>query len=286
MKRITALSTIAVAVIALIIGRTFSASVMSNDRVMADVRQSYRSASLVVSGECIQKINSGDNAQSRILIDEVIAGNAREGSKILVKGSYTVGEKYLLYLTEGNDVQYAEDEADYCSTSADNFVIRDGNVEYGGSRIKISEFKKEMDAISKVITAPSKNYYYNDIRSLVNASENIFIGRVNSASHMRSTKFRTQDGGSTVEKKAPSANLTISVYGNIKGDIGYGQEINLVYVPSASENMTDAGTLQPKPVSADKAVKLSEGDTYLFFLGEMCVYTVYKRYFTAACRNI
>ena len=93
MKRITALSTLAVAVIALIIGRTFSASVMSNDRVMADVRQSYRSASLVVSGECIQKINSGDNAQSRILIDEVIAGNAWEGSKILVKGSYTVGEK-------------------------------------------------------------------------------------------------------------------------------------------------------------------------------------------------
>ena len=125
-----------------------------------------------------------------------------------------------------------------------------------------------MDAISRVITAPSKNYYYNDIRSLVDASENIFIGRVNSASHMRSTKFRTQDGGSTVEKKAPSANLTISVYGNIKGDIGYGQEINLVYVPSASENMTDAGTLQPKPVSADKAVKLSEGNTYLFFLAE------------------
>lgn len=55
MKRITALSTLAVAVIALIIGRTFSASVMSNDRVMADVRQSYRSASLVVSGECIQR---------------------------------------------------------------------------------------------------------------------------------------------------------------------------------------------------------------------------------------
>ena len=80
MKRITALSTIAVAVIALIIGRTFSASVMSNDRVMADVRQSYRSASLVVSGECIQKINSGDNAQSRILIDEVIAGNAGKGA--------------------------------------------------------------------------------------------------------------------------------------------------------------------------------------------------------------
>ena len=39
MKRITALSTIAVAVIALIIGRAFPVSVMSNDRVMADVRQ-------------------------------------------------------------------------------------------------------------------------------------------------------------------------------------------------------------------------------------------------------
>ena len=268
MKRITALSTIAVAVIALIIGRAFPVSVMSNDRVMADVRQSYRSASLVVSGECIQKINSGDNAQSRMLIDEVIAGSAREGSEILVKGSYTVGEKYLLYLIEDDDVQYAEDEVGYCSTSTDNFVIRDGNVEYGGLQIRFSEFRKEMDEISKVITAPSENYYYSDIRALVNAAENIFIGRVNGASHMRSTKFRTQDGGSTVEKKALSANLTISVYGNIKGDIGYGQEINLVYVPSASENMTDAGTLQPKPVSADKAVKLSEGDTYLFFLAK------------------
>ena len=85
---------------------------------------------------------------------------------------------------------------------------------------------------------------------------------------MRSTRFRTQDGGSTIEKKALSASLTVSVYGNIKGDIGYGQEINLIYVPSGSEDMTDADTLQPRPVSADKAVKLSEGDIYLFFLAE------------------
>ena len=129
---------------------------MSNDRVMADVRQSYRSASLVVSGECIQKINSGDNAQSRILIDEVIAGNAREGSKILVKGSYTVGEKYLLYLTEGNDVQYAEDEADYCSTSADNFVIRDGN----GIR-RLADKDQRVQKGNEGHHCAFKNYYYN-----------------------------------------------------------------------------------------------------------------------------
>ena len=94
MKRITALSTIAVAVkSALIIGRTFSASVMSNDRVMADVRQSYRSASLVVSGECIQKINSGDNAQSRILIDEVIAGKRPGRVQDTCKGQLYRGRK-------------------------------------------------------------------------------------------------------------------------------------------------------------------------------------------------
>lgn len=268
MKRITALSILAVAVTALIVGSVFPVSVMNSDRVMADVRQSYRSASLVVSGECVQRINSGDNAQSRIRIDEVIAGNAREGSEILVSGSYTAGEKYLLYLTEGNDVQYAEDEVSYRSTSAESFVLRDGNVEYGGLQIKFSEFEKEMDEISRVITAPSENYYYSDLESLVDASENIFIGRVSAASHARGTKFRTQDGGSTVEKKEPSESITISVYGSIKGDIGYGKEINLVYVPSASENMTDAGTLQPRPVSADSAVELSVGGTYLFFLAE------------------
>ena len=268
MKRITALSTLAVAVIALIIGRAFPISVMSSDRVMADVRQSYRSASLVVSGECIQKINSGDDTQSRILIDEVIAGKASEGSTILVDGSYTVGERYLLYLAEGDDVQYSEDEVSYRSTSAGSFVIRGGNVEYGGSRIKLSEFKNEMDQVSRVITAPSENYYYGDIRALVDASENIFIGRVSGVSHMRRTGFRTQDGGSTVEKKALSANVTVSVYGSVKGDLGYGKEIELVYVPSAGENMTDAETLQPRPVSAGKEVKLSEGDTYLFFLAK------------------
>ncbi len=266
MKRITALSTLAVAAMALMIGRAFPASVMSDDRIMADVRQSYRSASLVVAGECIEKLGSGSDTRSRIHINEVIAGSAGVGDDVLVKGSYEPGREYLLYLAEGEDVNYAEDVIEYVSTSADSFVIDGDNVEYGGASISLTEFEKEMDEVSRVITAPSVNYYYGSLESLVNASENIFIGYVNSVSAAAKTTFRTQDGGSTVEKKAAAVRLSVSVYGSIKGDMSYGSTIEIVNVPSVCESMTDAETLQPRPMSPADSVALQDGATYIFFL--------------------
>ena len=268
-KHITIITLCAACAVALVIGMAIPASGVTGEKFLSDVRQSYRSASLVVSGICEDDFAGADGIiVSRVRVDEVIAGRAQKGELIQIKDNLEQGNEYLLYLNDGDEVHFAEDQHRYVSVSQEPFIIVGDNVEYGGSTHSLDDIKKDMAEMDRTVTAHGAVYSYNDIHALREASESIFIGRVVSVSPLKNTRFRSQEGGSTVEKTAPASVVTLTVYGSVKGAIGYGGSVQLMYIPQSVGGMTDGATLEPVSRSQEDILELTEGDTYLFFLAE------------------
>ncbi len=268
-KHLTIITLCAACVAALIIGMVVPASGVTGERFLSDARQSYRSASLVVSARCEDTFTAADGCiVSRVTVDEVLAGKANSGDLIHIQNQLTPGSEYLLYLDSGEEVHFAEDQHAYVSVSPEPFVIVEDAVEYGGSSLLLKEIKKDMAEMDKIITAHGAVYYHDSLDALKEASESIFIGRVASVSPLKNTRFRSQQGGSTVEKTTPASVVTLTVYGSVKGALGYGSTIQLMYIPQSAAGMTDGATLEPVSCSDDDIVQLAEGETYLFFLAE------------------
>ena len=268
-RHITIITLCAVCVAALVIGVVLPVSGVSGEKFLSDVRNNYRSASLVVTGICEDDFASADGSiVSRIRVKEVIAGNAEEGELLQIADRMEQGKEYLLYLSNGEDVHFAEDQHRYVSLSEEPFVIVGEDVEYGGSSRSLKEIKKDMAELDKIITAHGSIYYYEDLDALRDAAESIFIGRVASVSSLKNTRFRSQQGGSTVEKTTPASVVMLTVYGSVKGALGYGSTIQLMYIPQSAAGMTDGASLEPVSCSDEDIVELTEGATYLFFLAE------------------
>lgn len=268
-KHITIITLCAVCAVALMIGMVMPVSGVSREKFLSDVRQSYRSASLVVSGTCEDDFGAADGSiVSRVRVDKVIAGRAEKGDLLQIKDQLEQGREYLLYLDSSDEVHFAEDQHRYVSVSAEPFIIVGEDVEYGGSTYSLENILDDMAAMDKTVTVHGAVYSYDDIYSIREASESIFIGRVKSVSPMKNTCFRSQEGGSTVEKTAPASVVTLTVYGSVKGALGYGGSVQLMYVPQSVGGMADEATLEPVSCSQDDILELTEGDTYLFFLAE------------------
>jgi len=268
MKNFKTLAAAGICMAALMIGCALPVSGVSSERFMADARKNYRSATLVVTGECSEKYADASGEQvSRVSINSVMGGNAQAGDEITVAQNLTVGESYLLYLSEGSDVHHAEDMADYVSVSSEPFVIgENGKVSYGGSKVALSALVKDMKELDKTVTMPAAIYYYDTLSKLVEGSTDIFIGRVLSVGETENMDFRSQQGGSTVEKTAPAAKVSVVAYGSVKGSVAYGSNLNLIFAPEASSSMINAATLEAYPVSPEKASTINVDDTYLIFL--------------------
>lgn len=268
MKNFKALTAAGICMAALMIGCALPVSGVSSERFMAEARNSYRSASLVVSGECSEKYTDASGAQvSRVSITRVMGGSAQVGDEITVAQNLSVGESYLLYLSEGEDVHHAEDMAEYVSVSSEPFVIEDnGKVTYGGTKASLSALIKDMKEMDETVTMPAEIYYHDTLDKLVVGSQDIFIGRVVSAGETEKVNFRSQQGGSTVEKTAPASMVSVVAYGSVKGSVAYGSSLTLIYAPDASSNMINAATLEACSVAPKNVPEITEGDTYLIFL--------------------
>lgn len=268
-KHITVITLCAVCVFALAIGMVMPVSGVTGERFLSDARQSYRSASLVVSAECVDTYTAADGCTvSRITVDEVLAGRAEVGDLIQIQDELSPGTEYLLYLGYGDEVHFAEDQHSYVPVSAEPFVIVDDTVEYGGTVLSMEDIRKDMEELDRTVTVHGAVYSYGDVDALREASESIFIGRVMSVSPLKNTRLRSQEGGSTVEKTSPASVVTLTVYGSVKGAYAYGSSVDMMYIPQSVGGMTDGATLEPVSCSETDIVGLSEGGTYLFFLAE------------------
>lgn len=247
-------------------GCALPAGNMGEARILAEARQDYREASLVVSGRCIQShVNAeGENCYD-LSIEQVLAGQADPGDVIHCTSSMIVGQSYLLYLAQGEDVSHTEDMLGYSLVSGEPLPLSQGKVVYGGQSVELDILLEDMAALDAMISAPSGFYYYDEIAALAQAADDIFIGRVERAPALKDTQFRSQDNGATVEHTLPASIVQVTAYGGIKGALKYGDQVELVNAPAMNADVVNAATLASEPYTGGQAPRLEEGGIYLFF---------------------
>ena len=242
---------------------------LSDERALSDVQRIYKNAALVVMGECMQShINSDGDTCYDLFVEEVIAGSAEPGEVIhCTQGAMKDGETYLLYLAEGEDAYHTEDMRRYELLSDEPLPVSEkGTVAFEGAKLALSDIKRDMERMDAVITAPATAYYYKSLETLIEATDEIFIGRVTSISPMENMAFRSQTGGTIVENTLPAAVAQVEAYGVLKGALNYGDTVELVYSPAMSANLVDAATLKAVSYGESNAPELEEDGVYLFFL--------------------
>lgn len=238
------------------------------ERVLSDVRVQYRDASLVLQGVCV---GSHYDASGEICYDisvaEVLAGSAEQEDLVhCFSRAMKEGETYLLFLGQGEDVHYAEDTPLYELLSEAPLLVKDENVVWDGKLLSIDSFREELEELKVVINAPAPVYYYNELRALVDAADEIFIGRVSGMTEMASHEFSMRNGGSMERAQYDASIVTVETYGSIKGVFSYGQEIEIVYSPDRVSSMQNAATLQPMNLTSGAVVDLLQNGIYVFFL--------------------
>lgn len=243
-------------------------SPLTEERVLTDVRTQYRNASLIVEGVCEGNHIDAQGATCYDLsITDIYAGDASLGDTIhCTSGNMNTGERYLLFLGNGEDVNYAEDVLGFTLLSDKPLPIVDSDVIWDGKRLALSALQAEIDQLATVISVPAPVYYHDNFSSLADAAQEIFIGRVVNLPEMTSQSFSIRNGGAVEKTQCDAAVATIEAYGSVKGALGYGQRIQMVYCPENVGGMLDAATLQHMEFTAGQTPRLLEDNIYVFFL--------------------
>lgn len=237
-------------------------------RMLQDLRNQYREASLVAVGECIGSYaDASGETINDIRITEVLAGDAAVGDIVhCLNNAMQPGQSYMVYLKTGEDVYHAEDEKRFELLGGDPILLVDNELILGNSRISLNSVKTDVAALDSVINNVPQMYYYEDLRALVDASDEIFIGKVNYLPNFSSLQFNTRSNGASIESKMPACVATIISYGSIKGALNYSDQIKLVYSPAMVRDVLDDLTLTAFSLGKNTLPKLSEEGVYLFFL--------------------
>ena len=231
------------------------------------LKQSYRSASVVLRGVCVQTHTDLNGALcADVEVAEVLAGSAKVGGIIhCVSGGLKEGGSYLLFLGQNADVHYSEDEPSYSVIESDTEESSGASVRLKESGLTLTEVRKELRRLDAVIGAPATSYYYMSLSELASAADEIFLGQVAQAPALANASFRSQEGGGTVEQELPASVVRVSAFGAIKGALKYGDAVDLIYAPAMSADVVDAATLTAATYGENAVPQIKEGDVYLFF---------------------
>ncbi|MCE5236189.1 MAG: hypothetical protein ABFC62_07665 [Clostridiaceae bacterium] len=239
-----------------------------DEHALTALKQSYRSASVVLRGVCVQTHTDLSGALcADVEVKEVLAGKTLTGGIVhCVSGGLKEGGSYLLFLGQGADVHYSEDEPAYSVIESDAVEESGSSFKLKSTGITLTEIRKELRRLDAVIGAPATSYYYMSLGELAAAADEIFLGQVVQAPELTNTAFRSQEGGGTVEQELPASVARVSAYGAVKGALKYGDTVDLIYAPAMSADVVDAATLTATTYGESAVPPLKEGAVYLFFL--------------------
>ncbi len=232
-----------------------------------DVRTQYRNASLIIRGECVlTHTDANGHICANVAVQDVLAGNATVGEILhCEQNGMQPGETYLLYMSDAEDVNYSEDTAGYVLNTGPIPII-DENVMQNGYKVSYDAVVQEIKALGEVLNVTAPLYYYDQLAQLVQASDEIFIGRVTQTPAFATYTFFSRDGGVNQKNKREAAIVQISAYGSIKGAINYGDTVEMIHCPSRMADLLDSATLTAVGINEKQTPLLSRNGVYLFFL--------------------
>ena len=239
----------------------------SEERVLSAVRQSYRSASLVVFGTCIRnRVDENGEKCSDVMVTRVIAGEAQAGAVLHCDEKLTDGASYLLCFEEKEEAFYSEDGDEYKVVSDGLFQVKDNQVVCDGLRVSLTDVEQEFQNVDDVVSAHAQTYYYNSLLALFESADEVFVGKVNNSPSTSDVLFRSEEGGSTAEYTICASMASVTVYGSIRGKLKYGDLISMVYAPRLAAGMLDAATLESAGLSETDVPAIQQDGYCLFFL--------------------
>ena len=242
-----------------------------NEADVTEMQRLYRNSSLVVVADCFRThLDAAGRTCCDVTVERTVAGTITTGNDVLhcPNGGMKEGEIYLLYLAEGQDVYQSEDMDSYTIVGDTAFRIKNDVVYTETSVMDIADVESAIREANRVISVQGESLYYRTLSTLSKGSDYIFIGKIKEMPELSEMSFRSNENGAIIENELPASLIKVEVYGSIKGELNYGDEIEVVYCPSMADDIVDAATLKPATFSESKLPTPEEGGTYLFFLAE------------------
>lgn len=236
------------------------------EAALQETRAQYRSASLIVRGECtVAHTNALGEPCYDLKVTQVLAGDYQTGDVIHAATAMVPGSDYVLYLGAAVDAFHTEDQMGYHALT-EPLLLQGDEVIIGGTGVPYALLLEELAQQAEIVAAPAKRYFYEELSGLLEHSDLVFLGEVARVSPARPHQVRTMDNGVRTQEEQMLSFATLRAYSSVQGALVYGDEVTLVVAQNGIGGLVDGATLTPRPEQEAEPMALERGMIGLFFL--------------------
>ena len=227
----------------------------------ASVSLLYRDAERILICTCLRTADPDAGRElAKFRVDEVLDGAVEKGLTFDIAADALLGGKYLIYLTRGGE------EEDYRIMTGEPIPVEGGMAQFENAVCSIESIRRDIEEQRKILTVPSQSFFYGEFEPLVNACDEVIIGRVISVSGPVDTLCRSVEKGESTLSTLTQIFIRIRVENGFYGSFSYGDKIDVVFSPYNARPVVNATDLVPKTLEVHPDAEIQPGGRYIFFL--------------------
>ncbi len=230
----------------------------------AAVSMMYREADIIILANCTRVSHpDGGAVRARFTVESSPQGNAAKGTAFSLNTEAAAGQRYLLYL---NKLESSGAEPAYELIEGGIMPVTDGVVVFSGEKFTLESVLADIKRQQSILTVPAAEFYYNDFDSLVDACDEIIVGRVLKVSEPQSTVCRSSLKGESTLNTLDEIFMEVRIENPLYTDLAAGETISVVLEPYYVRPVTNAQDLSTKKVPVPPEGTPEAGEVYVFFL--------------------
>ena len=244
----------------------------SGDNPVYELRSAYRRACAVIKAKCVQSYILQDGSyRSKLSVEEVLAGDRslKAGRIITVVGKNEPNKEMIVYLNKETNMSFFNSVDCYFPVDDAMYILNGRNVELSeGKTVSIDDIKSDIVKLETQLMTPAKFLFYDDIKSIVEASDSIFIGKVLSVSMYDDVDLFTEMRGEELHRKGVVFDIKVQVKEGIIWRYEGGDTVTIKHIGDAYDNIYYEKTGEHFENNANNAsiVFPRVGDVCMFFI--------------------